>query len=162
VRRVSLTLVAKILPVLGGVAIAMYMSWCMAISMVGGPIPLVGWTLEGGFWTFLLWGLVHGGYLAAVDLLWNDVSAAVRQLRDREQKLLLTGHSMGGALAVLAAARFEVEDMIPVEPIYTFGQPAVAEPAFSSELERRPIAEWRRRVVHVHRAGQCARRAPSR
>jgi hypothetical protein len=52
VPRVSLTLVAKILPVLGGVAIALYLSWCIAISMVGGTIPLVGWTLEGGFWTF--------------------------------------------------------------------------------------------------------------
>jgi hypothetical protein len=69
VPRVSLTLVAKILPVLGGVAIALYLSWCIAISMVGGTIPLVGWTLEGGFWTFLLWGLLGNGVVSAVGRL---------------------------------------------------------------------------------------------
>ena len=56
--RVSLTLVAKILPVLGGVAIGVYLCWCVAIALVGGTIPLIGWTLDGGFGTFLLWGLI--------------------------------------------------------------------------------------------------------
>ena len=82
-------------------------------------------------------GLVHGGYLAAVELLWPRLTASLQRMREGNQSLLLTGHSMGGALAVVAAARFAAEGAIPIAGLYTFGQPPLAEPAFEAELARR-------------------------
>lgn len=82
-------------------------------------------------------GLVHGGYLAAVELLWPRITASLQRMRDREQSLLLTGHSMGGALAVVAAAKFAADGTIPLAGLYTFGQPGVAEPGFETELASR-------------------------
>jgi triacylglycerol lipase len=82
-------------------------------------------------------GLAHSGYLAAADLLWPRLTASIEQMRDNQQTLLLTGHSMGGALAVVAAAKFAAEGAIPVAGLYTFGQPAVAEAAFERELAKR-------------------------
>jgi triacylglycerol lipase len=82
-------------------------------------------------------GLVHGGYLAAVELLWPRITASLQRMREREQSLLLTGHSMGGALAVVAAAKFAADGVIPIAGLYTFGQPTVAEPAFETELAAR-------------------------
>jgi triacylglycerol lipase len=82
-------------------------------------------------------GLAHSGYLAAVDLLWPRLTASIEQMRDNQQTLLLTGHSMGGALAVVAAAKFAAEGAIPVAGLYTFGQPAVADASFHRELATR-------------------------
>lgn len=82
-------------------------------------------------------GLVHSGFLAAVDLLWPRLLAALEKNRDNQQALLLTGHSMGGALAVLAAAKFAADGAIPIAGLYTFGQPAVAEASFERELSTR-------------------------
>jgi triacylglycerol lipase len=82
-------------------------------------------------------GLAHSGYLAAVDLLWPRLMASLEPMRDNQQTLLLTGHSMGGALAVVAASRFAAEGAIPVTGLYTFGQPAVADAVFHRELATR-------------------------
>jgi hypothetical protein len=53
-------------------------------------------------------GAVHQGFLGALDALWPQVSAEVgRQMAVAPVKrLCITGHSKGGAVAHLAAARF--------------------------------------------------------
>jgi hypothetical protein len=79
-------------------------------------------------------GLVHSGYLSAVDLLWPRITASLQRMRENNQTLLLTGHSMGGALAVVAAAKFAADAAIPITGLYTFGQPLVADRVFDSEL----------------------------
>jgi triacylglycerol lipase len=94
-------------------------------------------------------GPVHEGYLAAVELLWPRITASLQRMREHEQPLLLTGHSMGGALAVVAAAKFAAENAIPVAGLYTFGQPAVAEPAFETELATRLDGRYFRFVNSV-------------
>jgi triacylglycerol lipase len=289
----TLTLVARILPPLFAVALGVYATWCQAIAFVGGTIPLIGWHLEGGVLTGVLWaflgsgfiswsarlvlrlllamigkvipmtvstaeapsqpsasssnedaevvppspegaadgyhpafaslcavasqlvyqpdeqikqavgqlqasslsiivehnhrclllvyadciivafrgtdageladwktnlrhkptsgpfGLVHSGYLAAVDLLWPRLTASLQRMRENNQTLLLTGHSMGGALAVVAAAKFSAEGVIPLAGLYTFGQPAVAEAAFETELASRIAGRYFRFVNSI-------------
>lgn len=59
-------------------------------------------------------GRVHRGFLNALDSLWPDVSdAVVRQLADSDKKrLFITGHSKGGPVAHLAAARFVTTNLV--------------------------------------------------
>jgi hypothetical protein len=61
--------------------------------------------------------LVHGQITHILDP--GDVGA---------RKLWVTGHSLGGALAVIAAAEFE--GVFPVTGLHTFGQPRVGFSAF--------------------------------
>ena len=53
-------------------------------------------------------GRVHQGFLRSIDGLWPDLLAAVKKGFDQNPRarLLVTGHSKGGAAAHLAAARF--------------------------------------------------------
>jgi hypothetical protein len=67
-------------------------------------------------------GTVHAGFAAALGLLWDDVSAALAPI---QEPLWITGHSLGGALAVLAATR------APAEAVVTFGAPRVGDAAFA-------------------------------
>lgn len=64
-------------------------------------------------------GQVHHGFLGALDSLWQDVSTAVcAQLKgSRVQKLYVTGHSKGGAMAHLAAARFAMSGIVSGDAI---------------------------------------------
>lgn len=70
-------------------------------------------------------GKVHSGFLAALDTLWSDVLAAVRDLRAAHPSapLLVTGHSKGGPLASLGAARLYLADDMPIEQVITFASP---------------------------------------
>jgi triacylglycerol lipase len=76
-------------------------------------------------------GAVHAGFLAALDAVWRDLRAAVDRLRYAKQPIWLTGHSLGAALATLAAARF-VDEGVEIAGLYTFGSPAVGDPAFAA------------------------------
>ncbi|MEV0081744.1 lipase family protein [Saccharopolyspora sp. NPDC050642] len=69
-------------------------------------------------------GLVHLGFSRALDSIYPEVRGAVQRLRDNDQSLWFTGHSLGGALAMLASARIFFGDpkLLP-DGVYTFGQP---------------------------------------
>ena len=59
-------------------------------------------------------GLVHHGFLGALDALWPDVASAVaEQMASSPVKHLnITGHSKGGSVAHLAAARFALSSVV--------------------------------------------------
>lgn len=73
-------------------------------------------------------GRVHEGFEKVVKDTWPEVSEYV-QRRYRGQTLWLTGHSMGGAVAILSAQRFWDADRPPAG-VYTFGAPKVGDAEF--------------------------------
>ena len=83
-------------------------------------------------------GEVHRGFLHAFELVKDDVFNAIQRLRDKNhpQSLWCTGHSLGAALAVVAAAHLLVEDQT-VNGLYNFGQPRVGDDRFAREFNRR-------------------------
>jgi hypothetical protein len=72
------------------------------------------------------YGRVHRGFWAAFQGVADLLDAAITDLGS--PKLVLTGHSLGGALAVIAAA--EWSGKYPIQSIYTYGQPAVGKGHF--------------------------------
>jgi triacylglycerol lipase len=68
-------------------------------------------------------GQVHTGFSDAVEAIWGSVESVLED-QDSEHGLWLAGHGIGGALAVLVAARLDKED-IEVNAVYTFGSPRV-------------------------------------
>ncbi|HEV2853434.1 MAG TPA: lipase family protein [Thermoanaerobaculia bacterium] len=75
-------------------------------------------------------GQVHGGFLASLDKVFGQI----RNLPDSGRALWLTGHSLGGALAILAAARFPKGR---IQGVYTFGAPSVGDAAFGTALQEK-------------------------
>jgi|SRR5262245_14514828 len=81
-------------------------------------------------------GQVHRGFAEALEAVWDDVDSLVGRVRDNGQTLWVTGHSLGGALATLAAKRLTTKPFATV----TFGQPRVGDQRFARayrpELQR--------------------------
>jgi hypothetical protein len=73
---------------------------------------------------------IHAGFVEAVDLVWEHLHGPIRQAAATGSRLWLTGHSLGGALATLAAARLLAESICPTA-VYTFGAPRVGDEAFA-------------------------------
>jgi pimeloyl-ACP methyl ester carboxylesterase len=72
-------------------------------------------------------GRVHLGFSSALKRTWARVEATLELAGDRP--LFLTGHSMGGALAVLTACRLAKLGR-PAVATYTFGAPRVGDASF--------------------------------
>lgn len=84
-------------------------------------------------------GNIHAGFGKALRDNWSKVAARLAKLRSKypQASLWITGHSLGGALAVLAAAccYYETQHQSPVAGCYTFGQPRVGDLIFHSFYE---------------------------
>jgi triacylglycerol lipase len=78
-------------------------------------------------------GRVHSGFLKAFAEVRDRLDAIVRAKRPG-QKLWLAGHSLGGALATLAAAHLGRD---AVQGLYTYGCPRVGDAAFAGVLPER-------------------------
>jgi hypothetical protein len=88
-------------------------------------------------------GKVHSGFHRSVEVVWDEIDSWLRNARNdaaprRLETLYVTGHSLGGAMGLLAAARLLKEDYKELLPpsclraIYTFGQPMVGDAAFGA------------------------------
>jgi len=87
---------------------------------------------------------VHSGFYTALDEVWDDVSAALAGT----DPVVLTGHSLGAALATLAAARLEDSGQ-SIEGVFTFGQPRTGQREFATEFNRRLGAITYRFINHI-------------
>lgn len=67
-------------------------------------------------------GRVHVGFQNALNAIWPDVWSALKKERGA-RSLWITGHSLGGALAILATARLHFSKSQPINGLYTYGQP---------------------------------------
>jgi hypothetical protein len=81
----------------------------------------------------------HKGFMTALGDIWDGLFEATQaEITKKDRPLWLTGHSLGGALALLAAWRF-LRKTVDVYRIYTFGGPMVgneaAVKAFDQELQ---------------------------
>ena len=77
-------------------------------------------------------GCVHQGFYDAIESLWPEIQPHIPQ--ETNHSLWLTGHSLGGALALLAAAKiahqFENPGRKIISGIYAFGAPRVGDEEF--------------------------------
>jgi hypothetical protein len=79
---------------------------------------------------------VHEGFSKALGAVWGTMGILPERLQNRGNKTVwITGHSLGGALAELCAARAALDGGIPVQGVYTFGQPRVGDGAFATAVE---------------------------
>jgi len=78
----------------------------------------------------------HQGFMSALNNIWEPVFAAVQaERKKRDRPVWLTGHSLGGALALLAAWRFK-RKFVPIHQIYTFGAPMVGNQLAAQTIDR--------------------------
>jgi hypothetical protein len=70
-------------------------------------------------------GRVHGGFRRALGHVWRPLR---RLLAGRAGPLFCTGHSLGGALALLAGS------LLRPRAVYTYGAPRVGDRAFAATL----------------------------
>ncbi|HEU4655275.1 MAG TPA: lipase family protein [Steroidobacteraceae bacterium] len=78
---------------------------------------------------------VHRGFKRALNSVWTPIEAALKSI---DCPLFYTGHSLGAALATLAAVRRTPS------AVYTFGSPRVGDARLAAKLQHVPIY----RVVH--------------
>ncbi|MDA2813928.1 lipase family protein [Nocardiopsis sp. RSe5-2] len=82
-------------------------------------------------------GRVHWGFHTALEAVYPRIREAVEEFRTNGQTLWFAGHSLGGALAMLAAARAHFDDS-PLSPdgVYTFGQPRTCDGDLADAYDR--------------------------
>jgi len=96
---------------------------------------------------FLAMGRVHGGFVRNVRAVWSELAESVEEAIDdpaedkRLKALYITGHSLGGAMAIVAAALIfgrpvYVKWRPLVRGIYTYGQPMVGDNEFAKTCAR--------------------------
>jgi triacylglycerol lipase len=94
-----------------------------------------------GHWDHSI-GEVHDGFYRALRKVWGVAlpkgEVLPRRLVNRGSKTIwITGHSLGGALAELCAAQAMFVSKIPVQGVYTFGQPRVGNQDFAAAVNEK-------------------------
>jgi triacylglycerol lipase len=74
-------------------------------------------------------GKVHRGFKEALDEVWERLLDYLRSKENARRTAWFTGHSLGAALATLAARRYD-----QVRGLYTFGSPRVGDLAFKKDF----------------------------
>jgi Lipase (class 3) len=86
-------------------------------------------------------GEVHSGFLLNTEVLRVLINEKIEAAMNKLERLYITGHSLGGAMAVVTAAKAIVEDNVSwaglIKGIYTYGQPMVGNSSFARECGKR-------------------------
>jgi hypothetical protein len=76
------------------------------------------------------WGLVHEGFKEDLQVILPKVLRALSEHSNSSRPLWITGHSLGGSLAILTAAVLSFVFDYSIAGVYTFGQMRVGNPLF--------------------------------
>jgi len=78
----------------------------------------------------------HQGFVGAISEVWDPLFAEVETRQKAKDRLFwITGHSLGGALALVASWMFLRRMMVPHQ-VYTFGAPMVGNQVVAKALNR--------------------------
>jgi hypothetical protein len=80
-------------------------------------------------------GNVHAGFAAATDQIWPDIQKHIRHeilLYSMQNNVTFTGHSLGGAMAIISAARSDY-----ISQVYTFGSPRTGNAEYCKNIKSR-------------------------
>jgi triacylglycerol lipase len=78
----------------------------------------------------------HQGFVRAIGDIWEPFVESIEEHRKKDERpIWLTGHSLGGALALLAAWLLR-RKFISVHQVYTFGGPMIGNDAVSEVFKR--------------------------
>ncbi|MGW0577570.1 lipase family protein [Streptomyces sp. NPDC002920] len=82
-------------------------------------------------------GFVHFGFHRALDAVHPQVRDTVGEFKNNGQTVWFTGHSLGGALAMLSGARmhFEAPRLLP-DGVYTYGQPRTCDRVLAAAYDQ--------------------------
>lgn len=78
-------------------------------------------------------GMVHSGFYSEMLKVWPEVDYQVRSRLKPHSKIFITGHSMGGAVATLLAAKLR-QDGHRITDLITFGQPKTGSKKFCDHI----------------------------
>jgi triacylglycerol lipase len=78
---------------------------------------------------------LHTGFQEAVKMVLPVIQAALAKRASPARPVFFTGHSLGGALAIVAASLVTIEPKVQVV-VYTFGSPRTGDVKFFSEYEK--------------------------
>ena len=110
------------------------------------------------FATSALFGQFHRGFWKSVEDIWGPADSKCRDLQDaRKRPVFFTGHSLGGAMATIAAAKYIHEDK-PFTSAYTFGQPRAMTRSASQIFNM----ECKPRFFRFHNNNDLVTRVPAR
>lgn len=105
-----------------------------------------------------LFGGFHRGFWKSLHDVWTPLFDQYQELRGlKKRPLFLTGHSLGGAMATIAAAKMIHADL-PFMSVYTFGQPR----AMTLETSRIFNVEAEGRFFRFQNNNDIVTRVPAR
>ena len=99
-------------------------------------------------------GNVHAGFWTGYDSLHGQLAKVLEA--SKPKKVWITGHSLGGALAVVCAYRLSSRENLEIAGVMTFGQPKVGNPAFCKHMDD----TLRGRMVHFVNESDLVPRVP--
>ena len=110
------------------------------------PLALVDWITD--FDIRRTKAGMANGFATAAQSVWNEIDALFQAPPFQGLPVFLTGHSLGGALAVLTAQHINISRPGTVRAVYTFGMPRTGDDSFKSGYN--PVLGSRTyRLVHA-------------
>ncbi len=105
-----------------------------------------------------IFGKFHRGFWQSTNDVWDTLFSKYKELSSiKKRPLFLTGHSLGGAMASIAASKLIHEDL-PFISVYTFGQPR----ALERETSRLFNIECKTRYFRFQNNNDIVSRVPAR
>lgn len=108
------------------------------------PLLLANWVSDFDFVPNALG--IHQGFHDALDVVWDDITSALKQDQPTPH-LLITGHSLGAALAALCACRLADELGTVADAVYAFGMPRTGTLEFAAKYNNK-LGDRTYRLVH--------------
>ncbi|MET0068030.1 MAG: lipase family protein [Candidatus Thiodiazotropha sp.] len=114
--------------------------WTLNFTKLAAPTPII-WAPIGA--------MTHPGFLGSINANYEAIIDAIRDQRSSSsQPLFITGHSLGGALAIIMALRLKLMNDHDVHNVYTYGCPPVSWGTFINVYDEVDLGSLTQRWVN--------------